>query len=345
MVQKATASKSLRPPKPPKIGRTRLLPPPKPPALIADVNGRREWQRLRSVQEQQPLDDRGALGRQLRPAQEAQGDQLADGNRVGHQWVRNNIGVRWVKADRWIEVQELAEPRRVGQKLGLDLLDVGLAALQLGGGTVGVGISALPGHGVIRGQPGNRPCLVESLEGHGASPFRPEQFTESQRHLQEDLVADRDVVELALSHELAAFEVTEDYHGRVATEEDARDVDGSRGHRVSAGPDVDGASVHREDVAVGLLEIAAVGVIVHARVDRGQKPGRRKLANGRGLKNPLPGRVQFRVLHAGQPQRRIEVDRLNLGTQDRWRRYRHRQSNPPVGFFLFPTPVPGFMRR
>ena len=82
-----------------------MLPPPKPPALIAEVNRRREWQRLRFVQEQQPLDDRGALGRQLGPAQEAQDDQLADGNRVGHQRVWNNIGVGRVKANRWIEVQ------------------------------------------------------------------------------------------------------------------------------------------------------------------------------------------------------------------------------------------------
>ena len=67
--------------------------------------------RLRFVQAQQPLDDRGALGRQLGPAQQAQGDQLADGNRVGYQRVRNNIGVGRVKANRWIEVQELAEPR------------------------------------------------------------------------------------------------------------------------------------------------------------------------------------------------------------------------------------------
>ena len=108
--------------------------------------------------------------------------------------------------------------------------------MQLGGGAVGVGISTLPGHGVIGGQPGNRPCLVESLEGHGTSPFRAEQFTESQRHPQEDLVTDRDVVELALPHELAAFEVIEDHHGRVATEEDSRDVDGSRGHRVAPAP-------------------------------------------------------------------------------------------------------------
>ena len=236
MVQKAIASKSLRPPKPPKIGRTRLLPPPKPPALIADVNRRREWQRLRSVQEQQPLDDRGTLGRQLGPAQEAQGDQLADGNRVGHQRVRNNIGVGRVKANRWIEVQELAEPRRGRQQLGFDLLQVGLASLQVRGGAVGVGISTLPGHGVIGRQLGDRLCLLAGLESHGASSFRPEQFTESQCHPQEDLVADRDVVELALPHELAAFEVIEDYHGRVATEEDSRDVDGSRGHRVSCRP-------------------------------------------------------------------------------------------------------------
>ena len=81
----------------------------------ADENGRRERQRLRSVQEQQPLDDRGSLGRQLGPTQEAQGDQLADGNRVGHQRVRNDVGVGRVKANRRIEVQELAEPSRGGQ--------------------------------------------------------------------------------------------------------------------------------------------------------------------------------------------------------------------------------------
>ena len=164
---------------------------------------------------------------------QAQGDQLADGNRVGHQRVWNNIGVGRVKANRWIEVQELAEPRRGRQQLGFDLLQVGLASLQVRGGAVGVGISTLPGHGVVGRQLGDRPCLVEGLEGHGASPFRPEQFTESQRHLQEDLVPDRDVVELALPHELAAFEVIEDYHGRVATEEHSRDVDGTRRNRIS----------------------------------------------------------------------------------------------------------------
>ena len=322
-----------------------MLPPPKPPALIAEVNRRREWQRLRFVQEQQPLDDRGALGRQLGPAQQAQDDQLADGNRVGHQRVWNNIGVGRVKANRWIEVQELAEPRRGRQQLGFDLLQVGLASLQVRGGAVGVGISTLPGHGVIGRQLGDRLCLLAGLEGHGASSFRPEQFTESQRHLQEDLVADRDVVELALPHELAAYKVIEDYHGRVATEEHSRDVDGTRRNRKAARTDVYGTPVHGEDVAVGLLEIAAVGVIVHARIDRGQEPGRGKLAYGHGFQNSLPGHVQLGVLHSRQPQHRIEVDRLNLGTQDRGRRYRHGEGKPPVGFFLFLNAVPGFLPR
>ena len=105
-------SKSVRPPKPPKIGRTRLLPPPNPPALkpmrIVGENG----SAFGFVQDQQSLDDRGPLGRQLGPLQQAQGDQLPDGNWVGHQRVRNDIGVGRVQANRRIEIQDLAEPCR-----------------------------------------------------------------------------------------------------------------------------------------------------------------------------------------------------------------------------------------
>ena len=100
---------------------------------------------------------------------------------------------------------------------------------------------------------------------HGPSSFRPEQLAIGQRHLEEDLVADGDVIKLALPHELAACEVIEDSYGRVATQEDSRDVNGSRGHGIGACPDVDGTTVQREDIAVGLLEIARVGVIVHSR--------------------------------------------------------------------------------
>ena len=182
------------PPKPPKMGRTRLLPPPKPPALKAEVNRRREWQSLRFVQEQQPLDDRGARP----PARPAPGprDQLANGNGVGHQRVRNNIGVgqpgesmdRCSRAGRAAPRTSTARIRPAS----------GRPRAVAGPWRRGrVGISTLPGDGVIGRQLGDRLCLLAGLESHGPSSFRPEQLAIGQCHAQEDLVADGDVIKLA----------------------------------------------------------------------------------------------------------------------------------------------------
>ncbi len=254
--------------------------------------------------------------------------------------MRHHIGVGRVQANRRIEVQHLAEPRRRPQQLGLDLLEVGLAPLQVGGGPVGIGIAALTGDGVIGRQLGDGLCLFTGLKCHGVSSFRPQQFTEGQRNLQENLVADRDIVKLALPHELPACQVVEDPHGGVATQEDSRDVDGSRGNRVGACPDINRASVHRKDVAVGLLEIAAVGVIIHTRIDRGQEPGRGELTDGHGLENALPGHIELGVLHAREPQSRVKIDRVNFGAQNRGRGDRRGQGELPVGLFLFPQALP-----
>ena len=54
-------------------------------------------------------------------------------------------------------------------------------------------------------------------------------------------------------------------------------------------------------------------VVVHARIDRRQEPGRGELPQGHRLEHALAGDVQLGVLDPGQPQRRVQVDRLDLG--------------------------------
>ncbi len=257
----------------------------------------------------------------------------------------DHVGVGRMEPDRRIKVQKLAKPRRRRDELRFYLLDIRFAALQLGGSTVGVCVAALTGLGIVGSQPGDRPGFLACLKGHGVPALGPEQLAVGQSHLKENLIADCDVFELTLPHELPALQVTEDSHRRVAAQEDARNVHRAGGHCHAACTQVNGAPVDRQDIAVGLLEVAGMSVVVHARIDRGEKPGRGELPQGHGLQHSLAGQVQLGILHSSQPQRRIQVDRLNLGTQDGGRGYRNGKGDGRPGLTLLAGALPLLLRR
>ena len=107
-----------------------------------------------------------------------------------------------MQPDRRIKVQELAEPRRDGEDLGLRGLDQRLPVGQHGRGPVGVGDPALAEPGVIGGDLGDDPRLVARLDLRRPAALGPQQLAVGRGDLEEHLVADRDRLEFTLLHGL-----------------------------------------------------------------------------------------------------------------------------------------------
>jgi hypothetical protein len=87
----------------------------------------------------------------------------------------------------------------------------------------------------------------------------------------------------------------------VAGQEYPRNGDRPGCHGERPGPDIEGGAVRGKNVAVGLLEVAGVGVVVRAAVE-----GRQDLHGGElplrdGLQDALAGQQELRVLDARQP--------------------------------------------
>ena len=59
--------------------------------------------------------------------------------------MRDHEGVGRMQANRRVEIQDPAEHCRRGEYLALGRLDIGLAAGQLGGRSIGVSLAALAG--------------------------------------------------------------------------------------------------------------------------------------------------------------------------------------------------------
>ena len=133
------ASRSVRPPSPPKIGRTRLLPPPKAPPLkptrVVGENGRilapSKLKKAASMAARWPA----SSGRfNMASAISSRTGMGSGTNRLG-----NHDGVGGMKANRRVEVEQAAKIGRSDQDLGFGGLDIGLAPGELGGGSIRVG--------------------------------------------------------------------------------------------------------------------------------------------------------------------------------------------------------------
>ena len=80
----------------------------------------------------------------------------------------------------------------------------------------------------------------------------------------------------------------------------------------SAPPHVQSIAVDPEDLAIGVLEHAAVGIETGTRIERRQELGRRKLPQGDCFHHALLGQENLRILHTRQPQGTRQVDRRDV---------------------------------
>ena len=288
----------------------------------ADQRGRRERQDLRPVQIHQGRLDRRALGSQLGSMQQAQGDQLGHGDRIRNERMRNHEGIGRMQANRRVEIQEPAKHGRRGQHLALGRLDIGLAAGQLGGRSIGVSLAALPGLGIIGGEFCDHACFLACLQLGRAAGLGAQQLAVGPGHSQKYLVTHRDGLRIRAGGRSAWPPGRRKSPADVLGEKHARNVDRARRDRVGSRADVNGRSIDREDVAVGLLQIAGMRVVVHAGIDGGQEIGGRELPKRGRLEDARACDIEIGVLHARQIERGRQVDRLDFGLQDRGRRGR-----------------------
>ena len=88
---------------------------------------------------------------------------------------------------------------------------------------------------------------------------------------------------------LPGHQNTVDRIGNVQVPHDARNVDRAGRDGVCTGAGVERAAAYLQDISVGLLQWARMGVEVRAEIERRQQLGCGQLTNRRGFDHALPG--------------------------------------------------------
>ena len=220
---------------------------------------------------------------------------------------------------RRIETEQAAQARRCRQHLAFRLHDVEFAPRQFRRRPIGIRLPALAGLGIGGRKAGNLLRVVAILDRNRPHAFGAKQLFIGHRHLEQDVVAGRLQTEAPLHNRLLRDQVIEEQFRKLLIPDDAGDRDRSCADRAGPRADVQRLAMNGQHRAGGLLEIAAVVVVIRAGIDAGKQLRRGKLPHGGRFGKPLAGDHQLRIPHAGQPQRAVEINGPRIGPKDRRR--------------------------